>query len=34
MGRIIEVLLPEGAPLPVVGQSYGVDLSRARIYTA
>jgi sulfate transport system ATP-binding protein len=33
-GRVTEVLLPEGAPLPVVGQSYGVDLSRARIYKA
>jgi sulfate transport system ATP-binding protein len=31
-GRIIEVLLPEAASLPIVGQSYRVDLSRARIY--
>jgi len=33
-GRITEVLLPEGADLPAVGESYGVDLSRARIYSA
>ncbi|MDR3529233.1 MAG: sulfate ABC transporter ATP-binding protein [Rhodopila sp.] len=33
-GRIVEVLLPEGAALPMVGQSRGVDLSRARIYSA
>jgi sulfate transport system ATP-binding protein len=33
-GRITEVLLPEGVALPEVGQSYGVDLSRARIYDA
>jgi sulfate transport system ATP-binding protein len=33
-GRTIEVLLPEGASLPMVGHSYGIDLSRARIYTA
>jgi sulfate/thiosulfate transport system ATP-binding protein len=32
--RVIEVLLPEEAALPAVGQSCGVDLSRARIYTA
>ena len=32
-GRIIEVLLPEGALLPTVGQSYRVNLSRARIYS-
>jgi sulfate/thiosulfate transport system ATP-binding protein len=33
-GRITEVLLPEGAPLPMAGRSYRVDLSRARIYAA
>ena len=33
-GRITEVLLPEGTALPVVGHSYAIDLSRARIYTA
>jgi sulfate/thiosulfate transport system ATP-binding protein len=33
-GRITEVLLPEGRTLPQVGQNYGVDLSRARIYSA
>jgi sulfate transport system ATP-binding protein len=33
-GRIIEVLLPEDASLPTVGQSDQVDLSRARIYAA
>jgi sulfate transport system ATP-binding protein len=33
-GRITEVLLPEAATLPAVGQSCGVDLSRARIYRA
>jgi sulfate transport system ATP-binding protein len=33
-GRITEVLLPEGTALPVAGQCYKVDLSRARIYTA
>jgi hypothetical protein len=33
-GRITEVLLPEGVAVPVAGQRYGVDLSRARIYSA
>jgi sulfate/thiosulfate transport system ATP-binding protein len=33
-GRIAEVLLPEGVALPAVGASYGIDLSRARIYSA
>jgi sulfate transport system ATP-binding protein len=33
-GRTVEVLLPEGASLPIVGQSYRVDLSRARVYAA
>jgi sulfate transport system ATP-binding protein len=33
-GRSAEALLPEGAALPVAGRSYGVDLSRARIYPA
>jgi hypothetical protein len=28
------VLLPEGTPLPQIGQNYGIDLSRARIYRA
>jgi hypothetical protein len=33
-GRITEVLLPEDTSVPEVGQSYGVDLSRERIYGA
>jgi hypothetical protein len=33
-GRIVEALLPEGAALPVAGETCGVDLSRARIYPA
>jgi hypothetical protein len=33
-GRITEVLLPDGAPLPVVEQSYSACLPRVRIYTA
>ncbi len=33
-GRIVELLLPEGAALPGVGEARGVDLSRARIYPA
>jgi sulfate transport system ATP-binding protein len=31
-GRMTEILLPESAELPLVGQGYAVDLSRARIY--
>ncbi|MDR3536501.1 MAG: sulfate/molybdate ABC transporter ATP-binding protein [Acetobacteraceae bacterium] len=32
--RIIEVLLPEDLALPTVGESCGIDLTRARIYPA
>jgi sulfate transport system ATP-binding protein len=33
-GRVLEVLLAEGTAAPAVGETCGVDLSRARIYPA